>query len=369
MTIRSRRSVRPGVRAAAFLVVALIVFLVGCTTPGAPSTPAPESTTAEAPRGEPQVIASRLQSPWSIAFAGRTALVSERDSGRIVELLTDGSHREVGSVPGVVHGGEGGLLGLAVDSQNRLYAYSTGPNGNRIQRFGLTGTPGSYGLGPAQTLLDHLPSGAIHNGGRLAFGPDGMLYAGVGDTGNGALAQDLGSLGGKILRMTPDGTVPHDNPFPGSLVYSYGHRNVEGLAWTADGQMFASELGLNTWDELNVIVAGGNYGWPVVEGRGGTDRGFRDPVQQWHPGDASPSGLTRIGGTLFLATLRGQVLRAIPVAAPSTSTPYYDHTYGRLRDVTAAPDGRLWILTDNTDGRGSPGPDDDRILAVDLGAG
>ncbi len=371
MTVRSRlpTTCRPGTRRAlrVIAVVTLGVLLAGCSSGGTAPSPTASGTDVLAPVGTPTTVASGLQSPWSIAFRGRTPLVSERDTGRILELRPDGSTREVGTVPGVSHGGEGGLLGLAVDPQGLLYAYSTGDGGNRIQRFALTGSAGSLGLGTAETLLDRIPSGPIHDGGRIAFGPDGMLYAGTGDAGDRGRAQDRADLAGKILRITPDGGIPADNPFPGSPVWSYGHRNVQGLAWAADGTMFAGELGQDTWDELNVIVPGADYGWPVVEGPGGASRGFRDPVQQWHPADASPSGLTRVEDTLFLANLRGRVLRAVPVAAPGTSSAHWSGRYGRLRDATLAPDGRLWILTDNTDGRGTPGPDDDRILAVGLG--
>ena len=262
-------------------------------------------------------------------------------------------------------GSEGGLLGLAVDRHRRLYVYSTGQRGNRIQRFTLTGGPGSYGLGEVETILDDLPSAGYHNGGRIVFGPDGMLYAAVGDAGRRATAQDLDSLGGKILRMTPDGDAPDDNPFPDSLVYSFGHRNVQGMAWAPDGTMFATEFGQNTWDELNVITPGGNYGWPEVEGAAANES-YIDPVQQWEPSAASPSGMTAVGGTLFLANLRGEVLHAVPIADPTTSTQFYARTYGRIRDVTLAPDGRLWFTTNNTDGRGTPSPGDDRILGVGL---
>ena len=165
--------------------------------------------------------------------------------------------------------------------------------------------------------------------------------------------------------MTPDGAVPEDNPFPGSLVYSLGHRNPQGLAWSADGTMFATEFGQNTWDELNVITPGSNYGWPMIEGAAGQS-GFVDPVQQWAPSAASPSGMTRIGGTLFIANLRGAVLRAVPVADPGTSTDYYAGEYGRIRAVTQAPDGTLWFVTNNPDGQSTPGPEDDRIMSVGL---
>ncbi|WP_344491439.1 PQQ-dependent sugar dehydrogenase [Glycomyces endophyticus] len=331
-----------------------------------PSATAPAAPAAVLPTGEPRVVASGLDTPWSVAFLGETALISERDDGDVLELLPDGSTRLIGTVDDVVHNGESGLLGLAVDEQGRLYAYSTGPDGNRIERYALAGEPGTLALGAGETLLDGIPAASNHDGGRLGIGPDGMLYAATGDAGNPDDAQDLDSLGGKILRMTLDGAVPADNPFPDSLVYSYGHRNPQGLAWTADGAMFAAEFGQNTWDELNVVEPGGNYGWPEVEGIAGAS-GFIDPVQQWNPGEASPSGIAIVEGTVFVANLRGEVLRAVPVADPGSATEHYPGEYGRIRAVTAAPDGTLWFTTSNTDGRGEPAGDDDRIIAVTLG--
>ncbi|WP_240341965.1 PQQ-dependent sugar dehydrogenase [Arthrobacter sp. Alg241-R88] len=336
------------------------------------AVPSPAPSSAEAsttagnatPTGAPQVVATGLEAPWSVVFRNGTPLISERDSGRILELGPDGTTRSLGEIPGVAGVGEGGLLGLAVDSQGRLYAYSTGTDGNRLQRFDVTGAPGSLALGQPETLLDGIASASYHNGGRIAFGPDGMVYVTIGDAGRRDSAQDLDSLNGKILRMTPDGDVPDDNPFPDSLVYSYGHRNPQGLAWAEDGTMFATEFGQNTWDELNIITAGANYGWPTVEGIA-TTGDFTDPLQQWEPSEASPSGMTHTDGTLFIANLRGQVLRAVPVADPTTSTTYHSREFGRIRDVTEAPDGKLWFVTNNTDGRGTPGPDDDRILSVE----
>ncbi len=331
---------------------------VGVPSPGTPGT-------SEAPTpGEPTDLATGLEAPWSIAFAGDAALISERDSGRILELTPAGDLREVTTVPGVVHGGEGGLLGLAV-ADDRLYVYSTGADGNRVQRYALTGEPGALELGEPETILSGIPAGRIHDGGRIAFGPDGMLYVATGDAGEREDAQDTGSLAGKILRVTPDGGVPPDNPFPGSLVYSYGHRNVQGLAWASDGTMFATEFGEDTWDELNIITAGGNYGWPLVEGIG-EEEGLIDPVQVWPTDEASPSGLARLGDRLVIANLRGGRLRVVPVADPSISAELFVGDYGRIRTVVAAPDGSLWFTTNNIDGRGDPRPGDDRILTVDL---
>jgi glucose/arabinose dehydrogenase len=351
-------------------VVAAAV-LAGCTPgpdqspPERPSTPsAPSSPDQGAAGGSVTTVASGLEAPWSIAFDDGTALLSERDSGRVLELADDGPPREVGTVDGVTPGGEGGLLGIAVHD-GHLYAYFTAGGENRLERFELTGGPGSLRLGEPETILDGVASAGFHNGGRIAFGPDGMLYVTVGDAGNPQAAQDRGSLSGKILRLTPDGDVPGDNPFDGSPVYSYGHRNPQGLAWADDGSMYASEFGQDTWDELNAIEPGRNYGWPEVEGIAQDDR-FVDPVQQWAPADASPSGMAVADGSIWIANLRGERLREVPLDDTSASTEHLVGEQGRLRDVAVAPDGALWVLTNNTDGRGDPGPDDDRVLRFGL---
>ncbi|MFC7456224.1 PQQ-dependent sugar dehydrogenase [Brachybacterium sp. GCM10030267] len=337
--------------------------LVGACT-GTADGPGVGSSTAsrEKSPGPAELVTTGLEAPWSITFAGETALVSERDSGRILELATDGTPREVGVIDPVVAVGEGGLLGLAAH-EGELYMYFTASDGNRIERRPLAGEPGGLGLGEASTVLGGIPSAQVHNGGRLAFGPDGMLYATTGDASDRDSAQDVDALSGKILRMTPDGGVPEDNPLPGSLVYSYGHRNPQGIAWAEDGTMYASEFGQDTWDELNIIEPGGNYGWPATEGIA-EQEGYRDPIQQWSPDEASPSGIAISGGNLYLANLRGQRLRVVPLAAPEDSRELLTEGAGRLRDVVVAPDDSLWVLTNNTDGRGDPGERDDRILRL-----
>ena len=330
------------------------------------SSPAPSSARARARAAG--VVATGLDVPWGIAFLpDGSALVSERDSARVVHVTPDGDVSTVGTVQGVDGSGEGGLLGIALSpayaTDRTLFAYFTAGPENVIARMTYDGT----GLADQRRIFGGIPSGPIHNGGRIAFGPDGFLYVGTGEAGRDAPAQDPNDLGGKILRITREGAPAPGNPTPGSPVWTLGHRNVQGLAWDARGRMWASEFGQNTWDELNRIVAGGNYGWPVVEGRSGDDR-FRNPVRQWHTDVASPSGIAIADGSVFMASLRGERLWQIPLLQHGAGKPRALLTgrYGRLRAVAVAPDGSLWVLTNNTDGRGSPRPGDDRIVRVTL---
>ncbi len=342
-----RRALAAGAAASALLVTA-------CSAP----PPSPSSPGV-------QTRAEGLSAPWSVAFHEGTALVSERDSARVLELLPDGGTREVGVIDGVEAGGEGGLLGLAVQD-GQLYTAFTARGENRVERRDISGGAGALTLGAPTVVIDGIPAARTHNGGRIAFGPDGMLYVTTGDAGDRDSAQDPDALSGKILRLTPEGEVPDDNPFAGSVVYSYGHRNPQGIGWDADGTLYASEFGQDTWDELNVIEPGGNYGWPDVEGIAGDER-FVDPVQQWEPGAASPSGLAVTESAILVANLRGERLRVVPLDDPSRSDERFVTEFGRLRDVVVADDGAVWILTNNTDGRGSPREGDDRILEVELG--
>src|SRR5215207_4919875 len=383
-TSHSRR-----MRHAASVSLAALLVLAGCTaapplptpTPlpstDAPTTPVPAEPAPPPqvlqPAAAPAVVASGLEAPWSILrLPTGGVLISERDTADVVEVLPDGSLRVAGSVPGVVPGGEGGLLGLAFlpgdgDRPDLVYAYHTAESDNRIVRMPLTGAPGSLGLGAPEPVLTGIARAGNHNGGRIAFGPDGFLYATAGDAGNRDAAQDPASLSGKLLRMTPDGAAAPGNPF-GNLVWSLGHRNPEGIAWDGNGQVWAAEFGQNTWDELNRIERGGNYGWPIVEGAAGDAR-FIDPVAQWRTDEASPSGLAIVGDTLFLAALRGERMWSVAPAtsgAPLAATPWYVSEFGRLRDAVAGPDGELWFISNNTDGRGSPRDGDDRLYRVPL---
>lgn len=337
-------------RTVACCATASVFALAACTSSsGQPVASAPA----------PIVFADGLDAPWSMVLHGDALLISERDSGRVLEFDESGARHEVGMIGGVVAGGEGGLLGLAVRDGD-LYAYLTADDGNRVERRTLLGEPGALSLGPPATVIDGIPSASNHNGGRLAFGTDGMLYVTTGDAGDRDSAQDLDALSGKILRLTPEGGIPDDNPFPGSPVYSYGHRNPQGIGWDADGTMYATEFGQDTWDELNVIEAGGNYGWPEVEGAA-DDADYIDPVQQWRPAEASPSGIAVTNGDILIANLRGERLRSVPLDDLSTSAESVVGEYGRLRDVMVTA-GAIWLLTNNTDGRGDPAEGDDLVI-------
>ena len=316
-------------------------------------------------------VVENLRVPWSFAFLpDGDALVTERDSGRVLSVSPSGETREVQTLPegGV---GEGGLLGIAVspryESDRYVYAYTATETDNRVVRFRIGDEP--------EPVLTGIPVNSYHNGGRIRFGPDGMLYVTTGDAGETANSQDRGSLGGKILRVAPDGSIPEDNPFPNSPVYSLGHRNVQGLAWDARGQLYASEFGQNTWDEANRIEAGENYGWPEVEGEGGEGRGFVDPITVWPTSEASPSGaeilvdgaVPQWEGDLFVTALRGESLWRLELDDRGTVSErerLLEGAAGRIRDVAQAPDGSLWVSTSNRDGRGTPAETDDRIFRL-----
>lgn len=358
----------------------------GDTVTGTPQSSAPSSptTTPSKPTGDNTpppddgpatvvgTIATGLAAPWGVAFLPNgDAVVTERDTRRVL-LLEAPSYdvRRIGLIDAAVSngdtGGEAGLLGVAVSpdfaADRMLYFYLSTASDNRIVTARLEGGR----LGSPTVILSGIPVGGIHDGGRLAFGPDGYLYASTGETGQGDLAQDKSTLAGKILRITTDGDPAPGNPFPGSEIWSFGHRNVQGLAFDDDDRLWASEFGDQTFDELNLIRPGENYGWPMVEGRGGQD-GLVDPQVVWETDVASPSGLAWLDGHLWLASLRGQRLWRVDVHGDHASHPvdFFVGTYGRMRTVVATPEGQLWLTTSNTDGRGDPGPDDDRILLIE----
>ncbi|GHE25559.1 PQQ-dependent sugar dehydrogenase [Streptomyces hydrogenans] len=377
---------RPAVLKALGGAAAALLFAAGCspggdtgprggTPPSASASgssgPGPSASAPAAGEGRVTVagtLTEGLRSPWGLAaLPGGDLLVSSRDDRTVTRVDgRSGAKRSLGEVPGVVPGGEGGLMGLAV-REGWVYAYLTAESDNRIVRMRYGGGAGDR-LGAPEPVLTGIPKGTIHNGGRIAFGPDGMLYAGTGETGETGLAQDRASLGGKILRMTPEGKPAPGNPFADSVVYSYGHRNVQGIAWDAEGRLWAAEFGQNTWDELNLVEPGRNYGWPEVEGTAGK-AGFVDPVAQWPTSEASPSGIAWARGAVWMAGLRGERLWRIPLSGAERSgepEAFLGGEYGRLRTVLADGSGGLWLVTSETDGRGTPETGDDRILRLDV---
>ncbi|MCT2582167.1 PQQ-dependent sugar dehydrogenase [Actinophytocola gossypii] len=313
-----------------------------------------------------RTIVDGLRGPWAIAFLpGGDALVTERDTARLLRVTPAGAVSVVGVVPGVVPRSQGGLLGVAVSPRftvdRTVYAYVSAARDNRIVRFRY-----DKGIGKVETVLAGIPVADDANGGRLKFGPDGMLYATTGYNFRLEFPQDPASLGGKILRMTPDGRPAPGNPFPGSVVWTLGHRNIEGIAWDALGRAYATEFGAARLDELNRIRRGHNYGWPHAEGPSADPR-FTDPELTWRTGEASPSGVAFAGGSLWVAALGGERLWEVPLGAggrPGTPVPHFVGTYGRIRAVAAAPGGALWLLTSNTDGVGTPRAGDDRLLVL-----
>ncbi|GAA3067695.1 PQQ-dependent sugar dehydrogenase [Streptomyces glomeratus] len=376
---------------AAVSAAAALLLAAGCSpgagdTPGggssssAPGTTAPGRTGERTPPAKGSVrvvrtVAEGLRTPWGLApLPGGGLLVSSRDDGTITRIDDKtGRKTELGAVPGASAAGEGGLLGIALSpgyaSDHLVYAYLTTDSDNRIVRMLYEPQrPAGAQLGAPDTVFKGIPKGLIHNGGRIAFGPDGMLYAGTGESGERGLAQDRASLGGKILRMTPDGEPAPGNPFGNSAVYSWGHRNVQGLAWDGEQRLFAAEFGQDTWDELNAIKPGDDYGWPNAEGKSADPR-YHDPLAQWHTDAASPSGIAYAGGSLWMAGLRGQRLWRVPLNGTEASAPpqaFLKGAYGRLRTVVAADGNRLWLTTSNTDGRGKPSKTDDRILELEI---
>jgi glucose/arabinose dehydrogenase len=369
------------VPASAFALI--VALLTGCTgspsSPGSAATPetsvsqgtipaqggsassgSPAAGAGQATPGSPQVpeVAQKLdvglQLPWSVVFLpDGTAVVSERDSAK-VKSIRNGQAVTLGEVPGVDPGGEGGLLGLALSpgfaTDRWLYAYFTSSGDNRIARMKLTGDAGgTLTLGAPEVIFSGMPKASTHNGGRIRFGPDGFLYVGTGDSQRREQPQDTNALGGKILRLTQEGRPAPGNPFGDNPVYSYGHRNVQGLAWDEDGRLWASEFGPDVDDELNLITPGGNYGWPTVTGAPGRS-GLIDAKVVWpSTSDASPSGLEIVDGVAYTGALRGQRLWAIPLEGETAGSPvaYFTGEYGRLRDVARAPDGTLWVISNN----------------------
>jgi glucose/arabinose dehydrogenase len=343
-------------------------------TPAQPARLSTGPAAGVATLGEPVELTTGLAAPWGLTFLpDRSALVSERISGEIVRIPAQGGDPQtVGVVSGVHASSEGGLLGIVASPEfatdRTVFASVSGEDQNRI--VALTIADDYRSLTIDRILLDGIQTADRHHGGRIVIGPDGNLWIGTGDAFEPENAATDESLNGKILRIARDGSIPRDNP-GSSPIYSSGHRNVQGIAFGPDGTPYATELGHRTWDEVNVLRAGVDYGWPETEGTAGSTG--EAPIATIHPDDASPSGVAYAERSLWIGALGGRRLWQLPVdggAATADPIAHFVGDYGRIRTVEAAPDGSLWIVTSNTDratwGGTDPRAGDDRILRIEV---
>jgi glucose/arabinose dehydrogenase len=352
------------------MIMMLVLMLAACSSgsPGQEGAGQPDEADEQETAARPavnEVLTDNLRIPWSIHKADDVFYVSERE-GSIVKIENGKQTRQPVQLEKPLSGAaEAGLLGLVLapdfqQSQQAFvyYTYQDGGQYNRIVQLTLEDDRWVE----TKLLLDKIPSGNVHHGGRLAIGPDGKLYATAGDASRPELAQDLDSLAGKILRLNLDGSVPDDNPFEGSYIFSYGHRNPQGISWDEDGTMFASEHGPSARDEINVIEAGNNYGWPEITGDE-SGEGMESPL--FHSGENTwaPSGMAVYDGKLYVAALRGSALLEFDIEKKETREVVTG--LGRVRDVLIEGD-ELYFVSNNTDGRGVPQEKDDKLYKISL---
>lgn len=374
-------------RLSAAAALAMTIAVCACASPSPEPPAAGTFPTKSGATLRVETFVSGLEVPWSLAFTSPTRLLVTERPGR-VRVAENGVLREkpLAVIADVEARGESGLMGIALapdyPRSRRLYlAYAyDAPKGSevRVVRFRDDGDS----LSERTAIVEGIPAARNHAGCRIRFGPDGKLYVTTGDATNREIAQDPKSLGGKTLRLNPDGTIPSDNPFPGSLVYSLGHRNAQGLDWDPrSGLQLQTEHGPSGFDgpgggdEVNIVEAGKNYGWPIVHHRQ-SRAGLVSPLLEYTPAVAPAGGsfargdlLPSFKGDFFFATLRGEKLIRVrldpanPRRVAETEELLAD-VFGRLRDVVSGPDGALYVSTSNRDGRGRPRPGDDRILRV-----
>lgn len=313
-----------------------------------------------------EVIAQNLNIPWEVAFLPTGEILVTERPGTLLLI----KNRQKISIEGVAHVGEGGLLGLAIHpdfvNNHLIYLYLTTETSqgltNRVERYKLEGNQ----LSEQKVILQGIAGASNHDGGRIAFGPDGYLYITTGDAQNSESSQDINSLNGKILRVKDDGSIPSDNPL-GNAVYSLGHRNSQGLAWDDRGRLWATEHGRSGiqsgLDELNFIEKGKNYGWPIIQGDQ-TREGMVSPViQSGSSATWAPAAAAFYDGSIFFGGLRGEALFEYKIAEKSLKE-YLQGQFGRIRAVVFGPDGYLYLTTSNTDGRGNPKEGDDKLIKV-----
>ncbi|RWZ58837.1 quinoprotein glucose dehydrogenase [Halobacillus fulvus] len=334
----------------------LCLFLIACSQ-GEEPVAAPDSF---------ETMIGELRSPWDIEHDGSTFYVTERDGTIASWTEADGLGRlPVETNQPITQEGEGGLLGFALfpdfEESNRAFAYHTYRENSSLKNRVIVIEKENQRWVEKDVLLADIPGAQFHNGGRLEIGPDEKLYVTTGDALEESLAQDVNSLAGKLLRMDMDGSIPNDNPLEGSYVYSYGHRNPQGIAWSDTGDMYASEHGPDNHDEINRIEAGENYGWPEIVGEEERE-GLQTPLYETGRDTWAPSGIETFNDRLIIASLRGTALRSM--ALDGSSPEVVTDGYGRIRDVELI-DGALYFVTNNTDGRGQPDNEDDRLIRYD----
>lgn len=337
------------------------------------SDPTPSISENPTPKTPSQItiIAENLDTPWGIAsLPDRSMLVTERP-GRVRLVNSDGQlePEPIITLDNVREAGEGGLLGITLhpdfSENNYVYLYYTYSNNgnntlNRVSRLKYENKK----LQNEQVIVDNIPGASNHNGGRIKFGPDNFLYITTGDAENPSQAQDINSLAGKILRVTDEGRPVQGNPF-NNLVYSYGHRNPQGLAWDSSGQLWATEHGPSRLDEINKIEAGKNFGWPVIQG-GEKREGMVSPSLNSGSATWAPAGAAFLNSSLFFGGLRGQTLyEAVFQENQIELREHFQGKFGRIRDIVLGPDSMIYITTSNKDGRGNPQERDDKIIKVD----
>ncbi|MED4583369.1 PQQ-dependent sugar dehydrogenase [Brevibacillus choshinensis] len=360
-------------------VICLLVLVLMVPVAACGATDTKETAAQEIPYVT-EVVADHLDVPWAIDMAtdGRILFTERPGRVRVIQAGKLQAEPLIAFPAPFISEGEGGLLGLVLDPKfaenHYLYVYHTYMEGEKVYNRVLRLREENNRAQIDKVLIDKIPGSGIHNGGRLKIGPDQLLYITTGDARIPELAQDRASLAGKILRIQLDGSLPADNPFPGSPVFSWGHRNPQGIAWNpANGLLYSSEHGQSAHDEINRIQSGVNYGWPVIQGDQQKE-GMATPII--HSGDTTwaPSGMTFVtkgpwAGQLLVANLRGMQVQKITLdpERPDTvvkATSFWQGENGRLRDVFESKDGSLYLLTNNRDGRGTPRDDDDKIIRL-----